>query len=87
MGGFFAALIGATVAGQPAPVAVTIALLGGALGGAIYGFIPGALKAFTGAHEVVSTIMLNSLASFVIVGLVNDVFKIQGPTFARTADV
>jgi len=33
------------------------------------------------------TIMLNSLAAIVIVGLVNDVFKITGPTFARTADV
>ena len=53
----------------------------------LYGFIPGALKAFTGAHEVVTTIMLNSLAAFAIVGLVNDIFKIQGPTFARTADV
>ena len=31
--------------------------------------------------------MLNSLAAFAIVGLVNDVFKITGPTFARTADV
>jgi simple sugar transport system permease protein len=87
VGGFIAALAGAIVAGQPAPVAVTIAILAGALGGAVYGFIPGALKAFTGAHEVVSTIMLNSLAAFVIVGLVNDVLKITGPTFARTADI
>jgi simple sugar transport system permease protein len=87
IGGFSAALVGAAVAQQPVPIAVTLAVLAGALGGAIYGFIPGALKAFTGAHEVVSTIMLNSLAAFVIVGLVNDVFKIEGPTFARTADV
>jgi ABC-type uncharacterized transport system permease subunit len=87
VGGFVAALAGAVVAGQPVPVAVTIAILAGALGGAVYGFIPGALKAFTGAHEVVSTIMLNSLAAFLIVGLVNDVLKITGPTFARTADV
>ena len=87
VGGFVAGLVGGIVAQQPAPIAVTIAILAGALGGAIYGFIPGALKAFTGAHEVVSTIMLNSLASFVIVGLVNDIFKISGPTFARTADV
>ena len=87
IGGFVAALAGAAVADQPVPIAVTVALLAGALGGAAYGFIPGALKAFTGAHEVVSTIMLNSLAAFVIVGLVNDVFKITGPTFARTADV
>ena len=87
IGGFSAALVGAAVAHQPVPIAVTLALLAGALGGAVYGFIPGALKAFTGAHEVVSTIMLNSLAAFVIVGLVNDVFKIEGPSFARTADV
>jgi simple sugar transport system permease protein len=87
IGGFAAALAGAAVATQPVPVAVTIALLVGALAGAAYGFIPGALKALTGAHEVVSTIMLNSLAAFVISGLVNDVFKIEGPTFARTADV
>lgn len=87
VGGFVAALVGAAVAQQPAPVAVTIAILAGALGGAVYGFLPGALKAFTGAHEVVSTIMLNSLAAFVIVGLVNDIFKITGPTFARTADI
>lgn len=87
VGGFSAALVGAAVADQPALLAVPLAVLAGAFGGAIYGFIPGALKAFTGAHEVVSTIMLNSLASFAIVGLVNDVFKIVGPTFARTADV
>jgi general nucleoside transport system permease protein len=87
VGGFAAAIAGSVVAQQPAPVAVTIAILAGALGGALYGFIPGALKAFTGAHEVVSTIMLNSLAAFVIVGLVNDIFKITGPSFARTADV
>ncbi|HET7701911.1 MAG TPA: ABC transporter permease [Candidatus Limnocylindrales bacterium] len=87
VGGFSAALVGALVAQQPAPIAFTIAVIAGALGGALYGFIPGFLKAFTGAHEVVSTIMLNSLASFVIVGLVNDVLKITGPTFARTADI
>jgi general nucleoside transport system permease protein len=87
VGGFFAALAGAAVAQLPVPIAFTTAVLAGALGGALYGFIPGALKAFTGAHEVVSTIMLNSLAAFFIVGVVNDIFKITGPTFARTADV
>jgi ABC-type uncharacterized transport system permease subunit len=87
VGAFFAALTGAAVAQQPAPIALTIAVLAGAIGGALYGFIPGALKAFTGAHEVVVTIMLNSLAAFAIVGLVNDIFWIQGPSFKRTADV
>jgi simple sugar transport system permease protein len=87
VGAFFAALAGAAVAQLPAPIAVTIAVLAGAFGGALYGFIPGALKAFTGAHEVVVTIMLNSLAALAIVGLVNDIFLIQGPTFNRTADI
>jgi len=87
VGGFTAALVGSAVATLPAAIAVPIAVIAGALGGAAYGFIPGALKAFTGAHEVVTTIMLNSLAAIVIVGLVNDIFLIVGPTFARTADI
>lgn len=87
VGGFTAALVGAAVSQLPVPIAVTIAVVAGALGGAAYGFIPGFLKAYTGAHEVVVTIMLNSLAAVVIVGLVNDIFKMVGPTFARTADV
>ena len=39
-----------------------VALLAGALGGALWGFIPGILKARTGAHEVITTIMLNYIA-------------------------
>ena len=87
VGGFIAALTGAAVSTLPVPIAVTVAIAAGAIAGGLYGLIPGVLKAYTGAHEVVSTIMLNSIASFVIIGLVNDVFKITGPSFARTADV
>jgi general nucleoside transport system permease protein len=39
-----------------------LAFLGGVLGGAIYGAIPGYLKARTGAHEVINTIMMNYIA-------------------------
>jgi len=39
-----------------------LALLAGALGGAIWGALPGYLKAVTGAHEVVNTIMMNWIA-------------------------
>jgi ABC-type uncharacterized transport system permease subunit len=38
------------------------AFLGGVLGGAFYGAIPGYLKARTGAHEVINTIMMNYIA-------------------------
>jgi hypothetical protein len=47
------------LASQPPIIAIPLAVAGGVLGGAIWGFIPGALKAFSGAHEVVTTIMLN----------------------------
>ena len=41
-----------------------LAIIGGVLGGAIYGAVPGYLKARTGAHEVINTIMMNWIAIF-----------------------
>lgn len=52
----------AWVAGLPAPIAITAVIAAGALGGALYGGFPGLLKAKTGAHEVIVTIMLNTIA-------------------------
>jgi general nucleoside transport system permease protein len=43
----------------PLPLHVPLVILAGAAGGAVAGFIPGILKATTGAHEVITTIMLN----------------------------
>ncbi|HUG84670.1 MAG TPA: ABC transporter permease [Euzebya sp.] len=48
--------------GAPAIVGIPVVLLMGALGGALYGGFPGFLKARTGAHEVIVTIMLNVIA-------------------------
>ena len=47
---------------MPWYIHLPLALLAGALGGAIWGAIPGYLKAVTGAHEVVNTIMMNWIA-------------------------
>jgi simple sugar transport system permease protein len=65
-------LVGATVAawvgtfsslaGLPGPLLIPIILLAGVVGGGIWGAIPGFLKARTGAHEVIVTIMLNNIA-------------------------
>ena len=52
----------AWVADVPAFFAVIFVLAAGVVGGGLYGAIPGALKARTGAHEVITTIMLNSIA-------------------------
>ena len=43
----------------PIGIHLPLVILAGAAGGALAGFIPGILKARTGAHEVIVTIMLN----------------------------
>ncbi len=84
MGGLAAAVVGSTLAEAPGPIAITAAILAGALAGAFWGFIPGILKAVTGAHEVVTTIMLNFIATFTLAVLVSRFFADPNFTFSRT---
>jgi ABC-type uncharacterized transport system permease subunit len=69
MGAIAAALVGFLL---PLPVGLhlVVALIGGAVGGALWGGIPGVLKARTGAHEVITTIMLNYVALFFLSWLI-----------------
>lgn len=62
IGGMAAVIVGFSFAGMPAIVHLPLALLAGALAGAFYAGIAGWLRAATGAHEVISTIMLNQIA-------------------------
>jgi ABC-type uncharacterized transport system permease subunit len=62
LGGIFSVWVGYTFKGLPAYIHLPFAFLAGALGGALWGFIPGLLKAFTGGHEVINTIMMNYIA-------------------------
>ncbi len=50
---------------QASYITIPLALLAGAVFGAAAGFLPGVLKATSGAHEVVTTIMLNYVFVFV----------------------
>jgi simple sugar transport system permease protein len=86
VGAFCAAIVGTTVA-LPFPLALALAILAGGIGGAVWGFIPGALKAWRGAHEVVTTIMLNSVAYLLLNLLASSVFKDPTATFPRTSDI
>jgi ABC-type uncharacterized transport system permease subunit len=56
--------------GLPIVLNLIVALIAGVLGGALWGFIPGFLKARTGAHEVITTIMLNYTAGLFLSWLV-----------------
>lgn len=87
VGAFAAAVVGASLASAPTIVAMPLALVVGGLAGGAYGFIPGYLKARTGAHEVVTTIMLNSTAALLLTWAVNDLVRAKGFSFPRTGDI
>ena len=93
VGGITAGWVGtwAWMANVPAVVAVPVIIIAGVVGGLIWGFIPGFLRAETGAHEVITTIMLNSIALFGTRWLVNSrdpiVLRDTTATVPRTATI
>lgn len=62
IGAICATFVGYSLKGLPGFIHMPLALLAGMAGGALWGFIPGFLKATTGGHEVINTIMLNYIA-------------------------
>ena len=67
-GGFVAALVGLTLpTGLPSLLTLPVYLVAAAAGGAVVGGVAGVLKAKAGAHEVITTIMLN----FIVLALLN----------------
>jgi len=63
MGSVFAVAVGINFEGLPIFIHLPLALIAGIIGGLLWGAIPGILKVYTGAHEVIVTIMLNYVAS------------------------
>jgi simple sugar transport system permease protein len=63
----------------PPVVHLLVAVAAGILGGALWGGIVGLLKARTGAHEVIVTIMLNYVAFYLISYLLRTPGALQAP--------
>lgn len=63
MGTVASVAVGINFEGLPIYIHLPLAILAGILGGMLWGAIPGILKVYTGAHEVIVTIMLNYVAS------------------------
>jgi general nucleoside transport system permease protein len=91
IGAIFAAFVGYSVTGLPTIIHLPLALLAGAVGGGLWGFIPGWLKAKTGGHEVINTIMMNYIAfrlsDWLLTGPMKrpDSFNPVSPTIQETA--
>ena len=80
VGAMFAAYIGFSWS-LPPVIHLVVAVLGGLIGGGLWGGIVGWLKARTGAHEVIVTIMLNYIAiGLLAYALTTTVFQRPGRT-------
>ncbi len=86
-GAFASAVVGSALSSAPPPIAVAAAVVAGGAAGAALGAIPGFLKARTGAHEVVTTIMLNNATALLLAWAVTDLVRAPGFTFPRTGDI
>jgi ABC-type uncharacterized transport system permease subunit len=75
VGSYVAVWVGSSFAGMPRLLHVVLAIVLATLAGAVWAGIAGLLKAAVGAHEVISTIMLNWIAVWVGAYL----FQLNGP--------
>ncbi|MGZ4459938.1 MAG: ABC transporter permease subunit [Nocardioidaceae bacterium] len=89
IGGQGQVILGAIFAGYagfawqlPPGLHLLVGILAGILGGALWGAIPGILMAKTGAHEVITTIMLNYIALFLLAYLLS-VKGFQRPPYGQ----
>ncbi len=87
MGGLAALWVGIHVS-LPMILHIPLAILAAIVGGAIWGGISGLLKAETGAHEVITTIMLNFIAAFFALYILKtSVFQAEGSNLPLSAPV
>lgn len=101
LGGFVGAVIGVWLPDMiqiPLPqeilaiIHLPLAFLCAAIVGAFFGLIPGLLKAYLGAHEVITTIMLNPIAYLIVFLLVRDYYTVpdlrtETPQVLRTCQL
>jgi ABC-type uncharacterized transport system permease subunit len=80
VGAIGAVWFGQMVSGLPAVLIGPLVLLAGAVAGALYASIAGVLKVVSGAHEVITTIMLNYVAAYLVSWLVDDGGAMHGGT-------
>ncbi|HXU30146.1 MAG TPA: ABC transporter permease [Thermoanaerobaculia bacterium] len=84
---FAAAWAGITFSGAPAFLLVPICIVAAVLAGAFWGAVPGVLKARFGAHEVITTIMLNFVAAAIASYFTEYHYKKPGDALLQTVPI
>ena len=77
-GAIVATLVALAVPALPSVILIPLVLIAGAIGGGIWGAIPGALKAYAGVNEILSTIMMNIIAAQLMSFLLQDLLIEEG---------
>lgn len=86
-GALASAWAGYTFVGLPMLVHIPLALAFGAFFGAVVALVAGALKAYRGVHEVITTIMLNSIVIALADYLASTPFKEPDQPLTRTPKI
>lgn len=88
LGALFAAQIGVWLSGTSPWIAIPCAALGAIAVGGFYAFIPGFLKVKLKVNEVITTIMMNSIAVFICAFFAKGPWKSPNPrVFSDTAEL
>ena len=86
-GSLAAAWAGVTFDGLPGYIHIPVALIIGAFFGSLVAAISGLLKAYRGVHEVITTIMLNSIVMAIADYLASGELREPGQFFTRTSEI
>lgn len=71
----------------PGPILVVVVLIAAMLGGMVWAAVPGILKVKTGAHEVVTTIMMNGIAVSLVAWAINFPLKFSNAPAGQNVDL
>ncbi|HVG21392.1 MAG TPA: ABC transporter permease [Blastocatellia bacterium] len=84
---FATAWVGLVLPGWPAPVVVFLAAFAAVAVGGMWAGVPGVLKARFGAHEVITTIMMNFIAIALVSYLTQYHYRRQGDPILETLPI
>ncbi len=84
---FATAWVGLVLPGWPVLVVVLLAMIAAVLTGGLWASVPGVLKARFGAHEVITTIMMNFIAVGIVSYLTQRFYREQGDPILQTRPI
>ncbi|MEM1666146.1 MAG: ABC transporter permease [Nitrososphaerota archaeon] len=87
IGGMMTAIMGIMFKDLPAPLAFPVIVLIAGLGGAIWALIPAILKASYGINEVITTLMFNYVAIYLVSYLLHGPFRDPVSMFPETETI